>query len=307
MKEEIALFGASKSLVGIVSMPAGECRKAEARAVLLLNPGIVHRVGPGRIYVRIARELASRGFVVLRFDLSGIGDSAVRLDNLPFSKSAVSETREAMDLLQRKFGIQTFVLMGGCSGARVAFDAAVMDPRVIGAVPINFPVVNEDEELDPALNAQRTAHYYWSSALFKLSSWRKLLTGKANYRNVLRAVRSKVFNSRSDASPGAVPFRNELQSLVRRGVHLSFLYSGTDPRLAELRQMAGSELKRLLASGCVELEVIRRADHTFSSAEDQQRLISAVCRLVNAISPPPERQIDAKAARRRSLEPALLS
>jgi alpha/beta superfamily hydrolase len=83
MNEEAVHFGSLGSLIGIVTSAARR-NNEDKPGVVLLNPGIVHRVGPGRIYVKIARALAEQGFTVLRFDFSGIGDSSVRLDNRRF-------------------------------------------------------------------------------------------------------------------------------------------------------------------------------------------------------------------------------
>src|SRR5499433_2699330 len=146
MKEEAVQFGEGKALVGIVSsVPHVSGNKP---AVLLLNPGIVHRAGPGRIYVKIARALAARGFTVLRFDFSGIGDSAVRLDNRRFEESSVDETRAAMSFLHATRGCDCFILMGGCSGAAVALETAGLDRRAIGVIAINFPARTDEEEAE---------------------------------------------------------------------------------------------------------------------------------------------------------------
>jgi len=108
MREEAIHFGASKSLVGIVTDPAED---GGARpAVILLNSGIFHRVGPNRLYVTLARRLALAGFVTLRFDLSGIGDSVIRRDNVPFERSSVLETQEAMAYLAASRGVNHFLL-----------------------------------------------------------------------------------------------------------------------------------------------------------------------------------------------------
>ena len=72
MIEEVTRFGSNGSLVGILSRPMRSNRNLPA--ILLLNAGLVHRVGPNRIYVRLARHFAALGFSVLRFDFSGIGD-----------------------------------------------------------------------------------------------------------------------------------------------------------------------------------------------------------------------------------------
>src|SRR5207245_9671853 len=138
MREEAVVFGETKSLVGILTDPPMRNGSRPKPAVILLNPGIVHRVAPGRIYVRMARALAAMGFVVLRFDFSGIGDSAVRHDNLPFDKSAVRETQAAMHFLEATRGISRFILLGGCSGARISLQTACCDTRVVGTFLINL-------------------------------------------------------------------------------------------------------------------------------------------------------------------------
>src|SRR5260370_40275597 len=84
MKEEAVLFGEKKSLVGVVTDPPTTTGNHLRPPVILLNPGIVHRVGPGRIYVKIALALVAAGFVVLRFDFSVIGGSTRLPDNLSF-------------------------------------------------------------------------------------------------------------------------------------------------------------------------------------------------------------------------------
>ena len=89
--EEPVLLGKSGSLAGIITDPPAHAREASRPAVILLNAGLVHRVGPGRLYVRLSRRLAAHGFVVVRFDLSGIGDSPFstekgsRPSRLPYS------------------------------------------------------------------------------------------------------------------------------------------------------------------------------------------------------------------------------
>ena len=128
VREKAVQFGKSTTMVGILTEPpAGTVTRKPA--VLLLNSGIIHRVGSCRFHVTVARTLAPLGYTVLRFDYSGIGDSEPRRDNLSFEESAVVETREAMDYLQGK-GINEFVLMGLCSGADMAHETAVADPRV---------------------------------------------------------------------------------------------------------------------------------------------------------------------------------
>ena len=99
MRERTLLFGDGKSLVGIITEPPPSDEVLARPAVILLNAGLLHRIGPNRVHVRLARRLAEAGFVVMRFDYSGIGDSRPRTDDTPFARSALAETRQCMDVL----------------------------------------------------------------------------------------------------------------------------------------------------------------------------------------------------------------
>jgi pimeloyl-ACP methyl ester carboxylesterase len=281
MKEEAVLFGERESLVGVLTDPANDHQEARAVGVILLNPGVLHRVGPGRIYVKIARELAAIGFTVLRFDFSGIGDSKVRHDNLPFDKSSLSEARCAMDLLGTKRGIDHFLFIGGCSGARVSFTAACGDPRVVGGILINFPAdADDDGSLNLDLSRRKDEHYYWNFAIRDPLSWRKLFTGKSEYRKIIQALMFRVkrrFGHKREPSPDWLLLRERLELVVRQGVRPVFVCSQGDPRLGDLREAGGSKLRELCSQGKTELVIIGRSDHTFSSLIDQERLIKVVC------------------------------
>ncbi len=282
MKEEVVQFGEARSLAGIVtSAPQGSEDKP---AVILLNPGIVHRVGPGRIYVKIARALAARGFTALRFDLSGIGDSTVRLDNCCFEKSSVDETCAAMSFLQARKNIDRFILLGGCSGAVVSLETARFDRRAIGAVLINFPARVDEEEQG---NHHGDGHYYWNFALLSLKSWRKLLTGRSDYRKIGRALvqgTKRKLVDRGRISGFDQRFRGTLRRLAACGVQLTFVCSKGDLLLRDLREAGGNDLKQLCAQDKVTCEVIPRSDHTFSSLYDQERLVDAILKHADAVA-----------------------
>jgi dienelactone hydrolase len=287
MIEEAVLFGETNSLVGIISEPPHSVSISASHAVILLNSGVVHRVGPGRIYVNIARALAERGFVVLRFDFSGIGDSAVRQDNLQFEKSAISEAQAAMDYLEAAKGIQRFILLGGCSGAAVSLNTAGCDPRVAAALLINFPAaVPEGGEPNAATMNRTAAHYYWNFALFDPQSWRKLFTGKSNYQRLFRSL-SFLVSRRLGLRRNEVSQSNPLQATLRhaadRGGQITFLLSQGDPGLDDLREAGGRELKQLQARRKVAVETIPGADHTFSALQDQQRLLDVILKRASAI------------------------
>lgn len=277
MREEAVLFGEKKSLVGVLTDPTVRHPGIEDVAAILLNPGILHRVGPGRVYVRIARELAKLGFTSVRFDFSGIGDSKSRHDNLPFDRSSIDEAQTAMDLLEEKRGIRRFILIGGCSGARVSFATACSDPRVVGVILINFPAAADDDgNLNLDLSKRKDEHYYLNFAIRDSQSWRKFIAGKADYPRIFRALAFRLlrrFAPEKELPSEWLAFRQNLDLVVRRGVRPMFVCSPGDPRLEDLRDAGGHKLKELCSQDKAEMIVVPRSDHTFSSLLDQERLI----------------------------------
>lgn len=134
MNETICNFGDDNGLFGILTSPDKDVEIPDAPVVIILNAGIIHRVGPFRIHVDIARMLAAQGCSTLRIDLSGLGDSAPRTGKIATEGRAMLDVRDAMDFLETKLGTRKFVLIGLCSGAFEAHRIAVQDERVIGTV-----------------------------------------------------------------------------------------------------------------------------------------------------------------------------
>jgi cell division protein FtsW len=58
MREKVLRFGLERGLSGVLAEPEGIEQVAGAPGVVLLNSGILHHVGPSRLYVRIARLVA---------------------------------------------------------------------------------------------------------------------------------------------------------------------------------------------------------------------------------------------------------
>jgi len=128
--EEVIEFGLRNQLVGIVSRP--DVVDTVHPAIVFINAGVLHRAGACRSSVTLSRSLTREGYPCLRFDLYGIGDSGFGGMAKEDALSTKPEISEALNMLQEKYGIQSFVLHGLCSGARDAFATAVQDERVVG-------------------------------------------------------------------------------------------------------------------------------------------------------------------------------
>jgi hypothetical protein len=180
-------------------------------------------------------------------------------------------------------------LLGGCSGANIAFDTACCDARVIGALLINFPPATDEDAADnPDVIHRGASFYYRKYALFNFTSWCRLMTGRASYRKLFLALWFEIkrrFTIRRNISDETTPFQASLRRLANRGVQITFLCSEGDPRLEDLRAAGGNELRRLRAEHKISLEIIRRSDHTFSSLQDQNQLMSVLIKRADSMVP----------------------
>ncbi len=268
MKESVLLFGREKSLVGVITDPPPEARRPGSPAVVLLNAGLLHRVGPNRLHVRLARRLAASGLVTARFDLSGIGDSRPAGERSGFAGRAVAETRACIDLLAAARGARRFVVGGLCSGADHALLAAGEDARIVGLALL--------EPVSAPSTAQVIDSY--RDRLLRPASWIRLLTGRSEAWTILaRRLRPRAAAAPPPASPSYEGSPGDrMRRFAERGGALCLVYSAGNPahyhyRTVLRRQLEGAPPDRL------RVEVIGETDHVFTPLDAQGRLIDALC------------------------------
>lgn len=146
---------------------------------LFVVGGTQTRVGPHRLYERLARRLAEVGHVVLRFDRRGVGDSSGTVST--YDRSG-ADIRAALDLLRgQRPSISRICGFGLCDGASAI---ALSAPALDGAVLANPWVVEPRDELPPA--AAIRSHY--RQRMRDPRAWSKLLRGGVDLRRLLRGL-----------------------------------------------------------------------------------------------------------------------
>lgn len=133
VRERCYRFGRRDELFGVVSMPKQAPAFRKPRAIVIVNGGNNHRVGINRNHVEWARHWASRGDIVLRFDIRGLGDSPPRKPaelNKLYLKRTVDDLSEAADWTQETFSVDHLVFCGLCAGAYQALQFSRADFRV---------------------------------------------------------------------------------------------------------------------------------------------------------------------------------
>lgn len=267
MSEEVMRFGPSDGLLGVWTTP--EQPVAGQPAIILLNAGLIHHVGPSGWYVPLARRLARQGFGCLRLDVSGVGESLPRDGGGTEVDRALLDLADTLNALQTRKGVSRFVVLGLCSGAFFAHEAAVRDPRIAGAVFLDG-------------YGYRTAGYYlrhYGARLLRPSAWGRFAA------RLLRRLRG-VGPPPAPEEPLAIAFpprrqvRDDLRQLVERGAQLYFIYTGTLAHHYFNHQRQFAEMFGALPAGpgAVAVEYLVEADHLFSAQRDRQCLFTRLDR-----------------------------
>ncbi len=262
MRERAHVFGSEGGLVGVLAEPSPAQARAGAPAILMADVGIQHRVGPYRIWVELARRLASAGYPTLRFDLSGLGDSAPRRDARDERARATVDMREAMDFLTQRKGVKQFIVLGFCSGSDSAHDIAVGDPRVAGMVWIDG-------------YAYRTPRFerHWRSTRFL--EWARLRVFFNRLRERLRpsaparGAREEIYTREY---PEPAQLSQQLETLLARGLHMLAIYSGG----ADLTYGYAEQFYEMFPAdfrGRIDTGYYPAADHLFTGLPERQRLL----------------------------------
>jgi pimeloyl-ACP methyl ester carboxylesterase len=284
---ESALRLGPGALIGVVSEP--DLPDPARPAVLLLNAGMVHRVGPSRLSVRLARALCASGFRVARFDHGGLGDSAPRAEPGTWLEGAAQETRAVMDALAERHGTQSFLLAGLCAGAATAFRAAVQDPRVAGICLLNAQGLDGSPRWNAHVKNRGWARNYWTRSLRNPDSWRRALRGRVGYARLAgvlyRSAAQRLFPPRDVAAIGD-QLSGELAGLLARRVRVLFVFAGDEHSRDYFDAVAGGRRAQLEASGCLRTAAVARSDHTFTLLADQRELVPLVERWALGGEPP---------------------
>lgn len=276
MKERARLFGKSGSLVGIVTYPENSEECKGKPALLLLNAGLVHHAGPNRLYTRLARHMAAQGFLVVRFDFSGNGDSPIRADRLPFMEAAIQETAEVMDDITATEDIDHFCLMGISSGALVSLRTALQDSRVKGVGILNPHGFDNSSQWRTHINNMTSGRMYKQN-LFRPQSWYKALTGQTNYRRLGKALwygiahklsRSKTVSNIADG------VQVELKKFLTIDASILLLFSEADRSIENFNEILGRQWQQELPDN-VSKRLISDANHTFSNPVHQNQVLHA--------------------------------
>ncbi len=309
MIERAVAFAPGSRLAGVLCDPDPETALAGAPTVLTWNVGVNHHAGPYRFFVDLARALSKIGVSSLRFDLSGLGDSAARTDATLELERARQDVGEAMTFLERHHGRRRFVLVGFCSGVDAAHGIAVRDARVEGVCFIEG-------------YAFRTPGFFARYPLRYLSGarWRRLLARRipsfARGLPLLGELRRLSGDfSKEDMvfvreHPPRETLRRDYGAMSARGTRQLSVYMGGDSHYnheSQFLEFAG--MSSLPAT--TKIVYLPHADHTLFRVADRERVVELTAAWVAQGAPrargedsPPKRDARVHEAVRHGEPPA---
>ena len=171
--------------MGVVAEPAA--RPAAGICGVFLNSGAIRHIGPNRLWVDAARDLAARGFPSARLDFEGLGESdgvnkfANEADY--FADEQMAQVGTMLDRLEARGMGHRFMVVGLCSGGYWAFRSALEDPRVVGALLLNPAALRWRSTL------MMERHGHGISLLLRRDLWARLARGEVGVRRIRALAR----------------------------------------------------------------------------------------------------------------------
>jgi hypothetical protein len=270
------VFGTSNNLVGVTRLPSPRRRPTSGGesptndvCVVMLNAGILHHVGPYRLHVDMAESLARQGVSSFRFDLSGIGESLPSGSTFDSTSRAVVEARQAIDLMQDRYGFERFILFGLCSGADDAINVALADRRVKGVVMLDGCGFR---------TSGYHVHRFFKRQLPSLFRTKKLTR---KFRGLLGRPDHERPSSLAPGSdirefPDRRTTQTQIQSLIDRGTSMMMFYTGGVHDYFNHGSQFEQMFPGLKTFGRLSVHYRAHWDHVLYLPEDREQLIDEV-------------------------------
>ncbi len=276
MSEQGVIFSsAGKQLVAIEHLPTNKLTNTyNTQGLVIVVGGPQTRVGSHRLFVHLARALAEQGITVFRFDYSGAGDSEGKLTEFTAIQTDIAAALNCFEL--RNPQIKEFSLWGLCDAASAILlylqASANSLPYNISKLMLINPWVRQEHT-----QAKTYLRSYYVQRLMSKGFWKKLLSGKVATKTAFTELKtfSKQSQSRCVVDSEDSFVLQMLQGLQGFNGQCHIILSGNDLTADEFSLLVKSHKhwRQLMAQENIYLDMITKADHTFSQQTDKRILI----------------------------------
>lgn len=281
---------------GIYGKPGDESTLSDISAIYL--PGIVlGSTAVHRLAFELAEQLAKEGVATLICDHSRVGESEGEFPPLSHEELAnevragvfVDDTIDMIDWLSTSHAGKNVILVGHCGGSLTALYAASKHEAVRGLYLIS-PPLTPSSEAAASISSQSAEEYYtlYKRKLFSARAWKKLLTGRSNYKTILQTIKKKLpsiqLKNKKQIRPDAIVDERLIEAFaeIPTNMPITMVIGDKDPDIESFREFSNLTPKQLN----LETEVFERTSHGFVTDEGLDKLKRSVRsfpkRLVNS-------------------------
>ena len=299
------------SLYGMMHIPKDSSLRKKT-AVILLSPGIKSHIGPHRLYVNMAASYAKEGYVVLRFDFHGLGDSEGDVEGTFVADiygsieqgRYVHDVDAAMAYLEKEQGIGRFVLGGLCGGAMTGLIAGSGDSRVVGLIGLGIPVTNASNQVNQSkymtegqAASLRTSYF---EKIRDVSAWKRFFSFESDYRAIWRILFRKAppsstqLTAISTAPDGSIKhpegnsvnesnvnmlFPQAFHKMVFSSRKLLLIFSEMDRLYWEFEEKFWQPYKQIYRNklNLIDVRILKNANHIISFPDSQKEMLGWTC------------------------------
>jgi hypothetical protein len=198
-----------------------------------------------------------------------LGDSIASTNGLRREDQELAEIKAALDHLERRHGLNKFILVGFCSSAANAHPTMVRDERVVGAILID-------------------GYGYKTFKFHLLHVCRRLFSIEHWWSRVGRI--SRVFRKAGDGNvafffdfPGRAKTEREILTTVQRGTRIFYIYSGGIQSYYNYSEQFWDMFPLLKSvSHKIKVKYMRGSNHLFMYEQNKQELRSEIISWIEA-------------------------
>lgn len=263
----VFLDAAEGAVFGIVTFPRDP--RGRTAVIVLASGGTPLTTNRNRVSVRMCRGLASLGYTAFRMDYHGTGESSGTVDSLHLGRPFVGDVLAAVDHL-KGLGIERFILLGSCFGARTALAAGSriegVETVIALATPLRDFAMGERHSQNAAMKRSLARYIVESFRPRTIKGYFDRRT-RAVYRRHARAKLRHVWgrvarvipwsNHPSVATSAVGPrFEEAVRDLVEQEVPILFVFGQDEDYYQEFLAASEGDLAGLLARAGSRVRVV---------------------------------------------------
>jgi pimeloyl-ACP methyl ester carboxylesterase len=290
-EEPVHFLNEEKKLFAIFHQPDEEKKIPERTMVIFLHGWAGYRIGPHQMFVKLARRLTNQGYYCFRFDFSGRGYSDGKRENANFG-TMYSDLDKVLKFISQKYFPKYIVLLGICSGAKVAIQYIMQGHhKVDHVIELSSLALWGENQLKSEIRHSTANVYEYFKKLFRIETWEKLFSGQLNLKIIWRIilkpitycikhVKQKIFKTnRLNELPNAGSnnyhnLQKRIQPFANFNGEIFLIHGEKDPET----EMAKKQIITLCQNFKIlyHTQIIAGANHSFYSLKWEQEIFQNI-------------------------------